>query len=75
MLELQKKFDKRPESGSSRSSLNPKSASRLLKHSPQRQDLTDTKSIDSKIERIESKIDNAKTNSHFYFNQIYHQNF
>lgn len=69
MLELQKSLTKRrTDSRSSKSSLNQhssrniKAASRLVK--------VDSKSIDSKIEKIESKIDIAKTNSRFYYSQI-----
>lgn len=51
MLELQKKFDKITESRSSRSSLNPKS-SRILKATTHKQDIKDTRNIDSKIENI-----------------------
>ena len=68
MLELQKKLDKRTESRSSRSSLNPKS-SRLLKNFAPKYNL-DQRSIDAKIEKIETKIDIAKTNSQFYYSQI-----
>jgi hypothetical protein len=68
MLELQKKLDRRTESRSSRSSLNPKS-SRLQKNCAPKYN-PDQRSIDAKIEKIETKIDIAKTNSQFYYSQI-----
>jgi hypothetical protein len=69
MLELQKSLTKRrTDSRSSRSTLNNHSSTNIKTVS--RHAKVDSNSIDSKIERIESKIDVAKTNSRFYYSQI-----
>lgn len=68
-LELQKSFSKlRTDSRSSHSSLNQKeSRSNLSFH---RRMNSDTEDVSYKIQNIEFKLDQAKTNSQFYYSQI-----